>query len=49
MNDTQEQKKPYAAPDLTIHGDIDEITQYPGGADRDGYGGSIIGQGERMD
>ena len=42
MNDTQEQKKPYAAPDLTIHGDIDEITQGGTGQNTDGWDGSQL-------
>jgi hypothetical protein len=35
-NDAQEQpKKPYATPKLTIHGDVEKITEYMGGQSGD--------------
>lgn len=39
------EKKPYAAPKLTVHGDVEEITRFNGGAVTDGYNGSEIADG----
>jgi len=33
-------KKPYATPELTVHGTVEEITQYSGGLPRDAQQGS---------
>lgn len=38
-------KKPYIAPQLIIHGDVEEITKSLGGAGSDGQGGSQLGDG----
>lgn len=44
-NDSQaeQEKKPYTAPRLTIHGDVKEITQLAGGVGGDGFGESTSG------
>ena len=35
-------KKPYAAPKLTVYGDVEEITKQFGAVSKDGLGGSQI-------
>jgi len=43
---TQEEqtpKKPYSKPELTVHGDVEEITQYISGQNSDDFGGSQPG------
>lgn len=35
-------KKPYLPPKLTVHGDVEEITNFNGGAATDGYSGSAL-------
>jgi len=39
----QKPKKLYAAPELTVHGTVEEITQYIGGNPTDQFGGSVAG------
>jgi hypothetical protein len=36
-------KKPYTAPQLTVHGDVEQITQAIGPGPRDGIVGSLPG------
>ena len=35
-------KKPYTAPELTVHGNVEEITKQFGSVSKDGLGGSQI-------
>lgn len=35
-------KKPYTAPELTVHGNVEEITKAVGTPNKDTFGGSII-------
>ncbi len=39
----EEEKKTYETPALIIYGDVEEITQYPGGQNPDQFGGSNPG------
>ena len=39
----QQEKKSYAAPELIVYGNIEEITQYVAGSNTDQYGGSAPG------
>ena len=39
----KKEKKPYSLPELIVYGNIENLTQYPGGANTDGYDGSTLG------
>ena len=40
---TQTDKRPYAPPQLTVHGTVSELTAFTSGAATDGQGGSGAG------
>jgi hypothetical protein len=41
--DVSQEKLPYDTPKLTVHGDVEEITQYVSGENTDQFDGSAPG------